>query len=93
MTSNDPGSSWVVFIDFVYCVPKNNSIWVVLNEEQMSKECLCSILDGPSNEHLIMCDRNMSINILPTGGEKKYMTGWWFECCFIFIPIWGKDPV
>ena len=20
-------------------------------------------------------------------------TGWWFQICFIFIPIWGNDPI
>lgn len=93
VTSNDPGSSWVVFIDFVYCVPKNNSIWVVLSEEQMSKEWLCSILDGPRTMSNWSCVTGTCPLTYCQQGVIKSMTGWLFDICFIFIPMWGKDLV
>ena len=26
-------------------------------------------------------------------GRRRRMTGWWFQICFIFIPIWGRFPI
>ena len=26
-------------------------------------------------------------------GPRKYSSGWWFHFFFIFIPIWGNDPI
>ena len=81
VTSNDPGSSCVGFIDFVYCVPKNNSICVVLSEEQISKEWLCSVLDGPSTISNWSCVTGTCPLTYCRQGVIKSMTGWWFEIC------------
>ena len=24
---------------------------------------------------------------------KQYHTGWWFQIFFMFIPVWGNDPI
>ena len=36
-----------------------------------------------------------SITILSFGDwiPRETITGWWFQICFIFTPIWGNDPI
>ena len=44
-------------------------------------------------------DVSLIFRMVPNGqmsfffGRGRYISGWWFQICFIFTPIWGNDEI
>ena len=54
--------------------------------------CLPSLSHSVPLTHCIRQTQCMT-HIVALTNCLTHCTGWWFQICFIFIPIWGNDPV